>query len=288
MNLSPRRSAYDYFPNGAPPPPPGYSYVLIPHHLNVVDIPHSPLSPIPIQHTLPLSLPLTPLSLPQSPVPFMLTPISPAMSPIGARYLPPPSWNVSPIRTVSKQKKFESRKYPPVLDLAASTDKKEDDITKSAKITAMLEKIEEEYVERGVYNKMYETSDGSQVIRIDVRSVRALQKIEEALQEVDCPPLVNIVSLSTRYSCKKNGKKKGFNLFLKFENDSQRTFARYILESYCYEEKLWIVKNIPPKVLRVASDQEESRAEESIPSVESQQIAESGCDTQRDVQQREA
>jgi len=133
--------------------------------------------------------------------------------------------------------------------------KKEDDITKSERISSILGKIEAEYRERGVYNKMYETSDGSQVIRIDVRSVRALEKIEEALNEVDCPPLVKIVSLSTRYSCKKNGKKKGFNLFLKFENDSQRTFARYILESYCYEEKLWVVKDIPPKVLRV--DEEE-------------------------------
>merc|ERR1712080_69806 len=110
--------------------------------------------------------------------------------------------------------------------------------------------IAEQYQQRGVYNKMYETSDGSRVIRIDVRSVKALEKIEDALNEVDCPPLVKIVSLSTRYSCKKNGKKKGFNLFLKFENDSQRTFARYILESYCYEEKLWVVKDIPPKVLR--------------------------------------
>jgi len=130
-----------------------------------------------------------------------------------------------------------------------------DESTKSEKITAILDKIEKKYREREVYNKMYETSDGSQVIRIDVRSVRALEKIEEALKEVDCPPLVKIVSLSTRYSCKKNGKKKGFNLFLKFENDSQRTFARYILESYCYEEKLWVVKDIPPKVLRT-NDQE--------------------------------
>lgn len=130
-----------------------------------------------------------------------------------------------------------------------------DESTKSEKITAILDKIEKKYREREVYNKMYETSDGSQVIRIDVRSVRALEKIEEALKEVDCPPLVQIVSLSTRYSCKKNGKKKGFNLFLKFQNDSQRTFARYILESYCYEEKLWVVKDIPPKVLR-AHDEE--------------------------------
>merc|ERR1719298_172907 len=101
----------------------------------------------------------------------MLTPVSPAMSPIL-------SWNVSPIRTVSKQKKAPN---PPVLDLAAGPDKKEDDITKSEKITGILEKIEEKYRERGVYNKMYETSDGSQVIRIDVRRVRALEKIEEAL-----------------------------------------------------------------------------------------------------------
>merc|ERR1711964_828837 len=135
--------------------------------------------------------------------------------------------------------------------------------TKSQRITLILDRIAEQYKERGVYNKMYETSDGSQVIRIDVRSVRALERIEEALKEVDCPPLVEIVSLSTRYSCKKNGKKKGFNLFLKFQNDSQRTFARYILESYCYEEKLWVGKDIPPKVLRVPSDIEKAAEEKS-------------------------
>merc|ERR1712096_369568 len=139
-----------------------------------------------------------------------------------------------------------------------------DDGTKSEKITAILNRIEEQYRERGVYNKMYETSDGSQVIRVDVRSVRALERIEDALKEIDSPPLVNIVSLSTRYSCKKNGKKKGFNLFLKFENDSQRTFARYILESYCYEEKLWVVKNIPPKVIRATGEEEDNGPAETV------------------------
>merc|ERR1719473_1912035 len=159
---------------------------------------------------------------------------------------------------------------PPDLNL--------NDGTKSQRITLILDRIAEQYRGRGVYNKMYETSDGSRVIRIDVRSVKALEKIEDALKEVDCPPLVKIVSLSTRYSCKKNGKKKGFNLFLKFENDSQRTFARYILESYCYEEKLWVVKDIPPKVLRTKEEETETKAQnEKISAPSAIAVAEDSC-----------
>lgn len=234
MINSPRRSVC-FPPNGALPPPPGYSYVLIPSNLSDPSSP-IPLTPIlcPSQSPIPFALGA---DLPQSPLPFTLAPASPAIgSPI-----PGGIWQ-NPYDFAAKNNVVKARKDG-------------DESTKSEKITAILDKIEKKYREREVYNKMYETSDGSQVIRIDVRSVRALEKIEEALKEVDCPPLVQIVSLSTRYSCKKNGKKKGFNLFLKFQNDSQRTFARYILESYCYEEKLWVVKDIPPKVLR-AHDEE--------------------------------
>lgn len=143
--------------------------------------------------------------------------------------------------------------------------KKQSEETKNAKITKILDRIELIYRERGVYNKMYETSEGSQVIRVDVRSLKALQFIEKALLEIDQPPKMTIVSVSTRYSCKKNGKKKGFNLFLKFENNKQRALARLILESYCKEEQIWFIRDIPPKILRdrdEASDASDSPRED--------------------------
>merc|ERR1712118_495621 len=132
--------------------------------------------------------------------------------------------------------------------------------------------------ERDVYNKMYETTEGSQVIRVDVRSVRALNYIETALQKIDNKPSINIVSVSTRYSCKKNGKKKGFNLFLKFEDDKQRAYATRILETYCNSEKLWVVKDIPPKVLRTKEEETETKAQnEKISAPSAIAVAEDSC-----------
>lgn len=83
---------------------------------------------------------------------------------------------------------------------------------------------------------------GEDTIRVHVKNFRALNMIYEALELIESHPLISIKKVSLPFSFRNQFQKKGFLVYLKFEDEFMVPYAQNVFQGYPVFKKCGVVR----------------------------------------------
>jgi len=102
--------------------------------------------------------------------------------------------------------------------------------SKQVRILQVHETLKQIYTEKKLYAQDNEVLRGADVVRVHVKTFQGLNKIQDALSEVEKEPTVTLERIATPFSMKNKYQKKGFIVYLKLSDESQVTAVKNIFE----------------------------------------------------------
>jgi len=102
--------------------------------------------------------------------------------------------------------------------------------SKQVRILQVHETLKQIYTEKGLYAQDNEVLRGPDVVRVHVKTFQGLNKIQDALSEVEKEPTVTLERIATPFSMKNKYQKKGFIVYLKLSHESQVPAVKNIFE----------------------------------------------------------
>jgi len=112
--------------------------------------------------------------------------------------------------------------------------------TKQVMIEKVYGRLSEKYHALGILED--EGLRGEDTIRVHVKNFRALNMIYEALELIESHPLINIKKVSLPFSFRNQFQKKGFLVYLKFEDESMVPYAQNVFQGYPVFKKCGVVR----------------------------------------------
>jgi len=112
--------------------------------------------------------------------------------------------------------------------------------TKQVMIEKVYGRLSEKYQALGILED--EGLRGEDTIRVHVKNFRALNMIYEALELIERHPLIKIMKVSLPFSFRNQFQKKGFLVYLKFEDESMVPHAQKIFQGYPVFKKCGVVR----------------------------------------------
>jgi len=105
--------------------------------------------------------------------------------------------------------------------------------SKQVRIMEVFNNIRKKYTALGTWAADNELLRGTDTVRVHVKNYKGLNKIEDALDEIDACPNVVIHKIATPFSMKNKYQKKGFIVYLRLRSPLmvpcvQDIFARYV------------------------------------------------------------
>lgn len=207
--------------------PPGFSFVLM-------DVPATQIpTPLPVSQTLnvPEEVQVNSISCPPSPA-FS----SVSVGSVNSRVFDRQSWS-SPSESVTPEQTPapEITISPPIPEQIEEPkphkNRKFRHRSKQERIEAVYQHLQEKYTAKGLYASHDEVLRGFDTVRVHVKRYHALGAIEDALDDVEHHPFIQIKKIATPFSMKNKFQKKGFIVYLKLTDERmvelvQKIFAR--------------------------------------------------------------
>lgn len=161
--------------------------------------------------------------------------LSPGLSPETSEG-EPASRSASPVPEFTDMKAMEtcrSRKNSAGSSEAAKkAPKRYPHRSKQERIEQVHASLKELYTLQGLYARDDEVLRGADVVRVHVKTFQGLNKIQNALDEVQKDPNVCVEKIATPFSMKNKYQKKGFIVYLKLSHAQQVPFVKRVFERY--------------------------------------------------------
>jgi len=104
--------------------------------------------------------------------------------------------------------------------------------SKQVRIMEVFNNIKNKYSTLGTWASDNELLRGTDTVRVHVKNYKGLNKIEEALEEIDSCPHVRIHKIATPFSMKNKYQKKGFIVYLRLQQTSMVPYVQGIFSRY--------------------------------------------------------
>jgi hypothetical protein len=104
--------------------------------------------------------------------------------------------------------------------------------SKQERIEQVHASLKELYTAQDLYARDDEVLRGADVVRVHVKTFQGLNKIQNALDEVQKDPNVCVEKIATPFSMKNKYQKKGFIVYLKLSHATQVPFVKRVFERY--------------------------------------------------------
>lgn len=149
--------------------------------------------------------------------------------------------------------------------------------TKQVMIEKVFGRLSEKYEALGILES--EGLRGEDTIRVHVKNFRALSMIYDALVLIESHPQISIKKVSLPFSFRNQFQKKGFLVYLKFEEESMVPYAQQVFQGYKVFRKCGVVRETgqyvepaplasTPPTSDVATDAGEAVSSSCLPSSE--------------------
>jgi len=196
---------------------------------------------------------MTPPGLVNSPTPCSAVfnsahPLSPVpakkQSSIPPGFCAPSCVNQAPVVSAKKLTRKEKRRANQEKSKAKNQTQGGDYVpgfrTKQVMIEKVFGRLSEKYQALGILES--EGLRGEDTIRVHVKNFRALSMIYDALVNIESDPLVRIKKVSLPFSFRNQFQKKGFLVYLKFEEASMVPHAQKVFQGYSVFQKCGVVR----------------------------------------------